>query len=109
VRGGPAWLTSPITSCLRILSREEFDDMSAQDVQHILSEQHIYVKPAEDMYHDQGFIPTTLSTLADLDKPIVVHGKHFYIIDLHRKLKDVRLFEKKYVRSRFAAQACRIE
>ena len=70
--GKPLWMASPDESVFCVMSKQEFESKSDQEIQDLFKRKHIVV-------HDQ-FLPTLsfdekgLRTLGDLRRPVTIHG-----------------------------------
>lgn len=71
----PAWQSKPDDSVFCVLSQQEMNSKTAEEVQSILREKHIYVRRDPLLDLDNNFDDSTLRTLCPLDKSIVIHGK----------------------------------
>lgn len=60
-------------SAIRVLSRQDIEDMDEEEVQDIFRKQHVLV---QDQFKPRlAFDEKGLSTLADLEKPVTLQGE----------------------------------
>ena len=76
IDGKPAWMTDPEHSAIRVLSRQDMENMGEEDVQDIFRTQHILVK--DHFQPKLDFNEKGLKTLAELDKPITLQGEWLF-------------------------------
>ena len=80
VNRSPTWHADPENSSIRIISKEEMDRLRDTEVQNIFKTQHIFVQ--DQFVPDTAFDENGLRTLAELDKPVTIHGWFLNIIFL---------------------------
>jgi hypothetical protein len=78
VDGGPLWKTRPQDSSIHLLSTLEMESKSEKEVQDILRHQHIYIHPSPSFKPSYGFDAEGMSTVAELDKSIILHGVYTF-------------------------------
>jgi hypothetical protein len=69
----PLWMACPEESVFCIMSKQEFQRMSDQEVQALFRRKHVVI-------HNQfeptlAFDENSLKTLGDLFKPVTIHGE----------------------------------
>lgn len=68
----PAWIADPTLSVIHIMKKKELEEMKAEDVQKIFAHWNIVV---EDQFEPTlDFDENSLSTLAELNKTVTLHG-----------------------------------
>lgn len=73
VDGSPAWFVDRASSSIYTTYAEEMDLLTDEEVQDIFRTKHIFV--ANQFVPEMEFNEHGLSTLADLDKPVTIHGQ----------------------------------
>jgi hypothetical protein len=66
-------MVDSVHSAIRVLSRQDIEDMEGQEVQDIFRRQHVLVR---DQFKPKlAFDEEGLKTLADLKKPVTLQGE----------------------------------
>ena len=78
IKGAPAWCADPAKSSIHIMTKAQMDALPTKAVQAIFSTQHIVI-PDQFVPH-MAFNEKGLKTLADLNKPVTIHGPCFLMI-----------------------------
>lgn len=76
--GTPLWQADPDKSLIRIVSKSKMDLLSDEDVQAIFETQHIVIP--DQFAPSMAFDAKGLRSLAELDKPVTIHGQLLIII-----------------------------
>jgi hypothetical protein len=89
----PLWMASPDQSVFSIMSKQEFEGKSDEEIQEIFRRKHIVIH--HQFQPTLSFDERGLRTLGDLFKPVTIHGAWNICIYIH--IFNDRLLKGKHI------------